>query len=280
MDAVSSTTRLGQQAIRVRVALFAVFAVLAVVFLVAVPPLRQDPTYHDFADQRPLLGIPHSLNVLSNVPFVVVGVLGVCYVLRPSIWRSPAGFAAAWERWAYLVLFAFVALTGIGSAYYHLQPNTATLYWDRLPMAVTFMTFFTLILADRVSPRVAPWLWLPLVIAGVLGTTHWHLTELHGAGDLRLYILVQFLPLLMIPALLLAFPARYYRTADVFAILGWYVLAKLLEHLDLFVYRTNGAVSGHTLKHIVAALGALWILLILRRRQICTTAAPDESQLA
>jgi hypothetical protein len=266
MKAISDTSRPTSTAFRVRVGIFGVFGLLAVLFLVLVRPFPQPPGYHDFADQRALLGIPNALNVLSNAPFIVIGLLGVAYVLRPSVWRSPALWAAPWERWAYLLLFVFVAATGVGSAYYHLQPNTATLYWDRLPMAVVFMTFFALILADHVSPRAAAWLWLPLVAAGVLGTTHWQWTEAHGAGDLRLYGLVQFLPLLMIPVLVLAFPGRQFRTADIFAILGWYVLAKLLELLDGYIYAANGLVSGHTLKHLVASLGALWILLMLASR--------------
>jgi hypothetical protein len=249
-----------------RLGILALFALLAVVFLVVVPPIAQDPAYHNFADQRELLGMPHALNVVSNAPFVVFGLMGLGYILRPSIWHSAKVFPQAWQRWAYLLLFAFVALTGFGSAYYHYHPNTDTLFWDRLPMAVTFMTFFTLILADRVWPRAAPWLWLPLVAAGVLATSYWHWTERAGIGDLRLYVLVQFLPLLLMPVLLLAFPARQLRTADVFAILGWYALAKLLELLDNFVYTATGAVSGHSLKHVVASLGALWILLMLTRQ--------------
>src|SRR5262249_22606689 len=80
------------------------------------------------------------------------------------------------------------------------------------------------------------------------------------------YALVQFVPLLIIPILLLCFPARYYRTADLFAILGWYALAKALELADGVIYAANGIVSGHTLKHLVASLGALWIVLMLRRQ--------------
>jgi hypothetical protein len=265
MDAFSTPGRLSPQALRLRMGILAVFGLLALVFLVVVPALPQDPAYHNFADQRELLGVPHALNVVSNAPFVVFGLIGLGYILRPSVWHSAKVFPEGWQRWAYLVLFVFVVLTGFGSAYYHYRPNTDTLFWDRLPMAVTFMTFFTLILADRLSPRAAPWLWLPLVATGVLATYYWHLTELAGVGDMRWYVLVQFLPLLMMPVLLLAFPARQLRTADVFAILGWYALAKLLEQLDRFVYTAGGVVSGHTLKHVVASLGALWILLMLTR---------------
>jgi hypothetical protein len=49
--------------------------------------------------------------------------------------------------------------------------------------------------------------------------------------------------------------------------MAWYVLAKLLEHLDGQVYSALGLVSGHTLKHLAASLGALWILLLLMQRR-------------
>lgn len=241
---------LTSRAFRIRLALIGVLTLVALSVVVALPPIPQPTAYHDFADQRPLLGVPHCLNVLSNLPFIVVGIVGIFWLLK-----NRALFAAPWELGACFVLFAFVAMTGFGSAYYHSQPNNATLYWDRLPLTVVFMTFFALVLAERVGPRLGPWLWPPLVFAGVFGVTYWHWTELQGAGDIRLYAFVQFFPLLLIPILLLAFPARYYRTADLFAILGWYGLAKALELADGFIYSAGGVVSGHTFKHLVAALG-------------------------
>jgi hypothetical protein len=249
-----------------RLALLGVLGLIAVFFLILVPSFPQDTTYHNFADQRPVLGVPHSLNVLSNIPFVIFGLFGIIYLVRPVVWNDATRFAAPWERWAFLVLFACITLTGVGSAYYHIQPNNATLYWDRLPLTVVFMTFFALVLADRVSPRLGAWSWLLLVAAGALGVTHWEWTEMQGAGDVRLYGLVQFLPMAMLVLIVFAFPARRYRTAVLAAILAWYVAAKLLELLDKVIYTANGVVSGHTLKHLVASLGALWLVLLLRRQ--------------
>src|SRR5215831_20622343 len=45
--------------------------------LLLVPPIPQDQSYHQFADQRILLGIPHFWNVVSNLPFVLVGAIGL-----------------------------------------------------------------------------------------------------------------------------------------------------------------------------------------------------------
>src|SRR5438105_2709142 len=104
---------LSSRAFRVRAGLIGALALAAVVTLAAVPPFPQDPAYHGFADQRTLFGVPHALNVLSNLPFVVFGLFGLGWLLRPAVWRSPA--LAAWERWAFLALFAGVAATGVGS---------------------------------------------------------------------------------------------------------------------------------------------------------------------
>ena len=50
----------------------------AAIVTILLPPIAQDPAYHNFADRRTILGVPNLLNVISNVPFVLVGVLGLC----------------------------------------------------------------------------------------------------------------------------------------------------------------------------------------------------------
>lgn len=274
MEPTPPTHRLSPQALRVRLLLILALGVLAFVALLLVRPFPQDPNYHNFADQRTLWNVPHALNVLSNLPFVVFGVLGVIYTLSPRGRQRSGAFLQAWEWWAFLVLFAFVAVTGFGSMYYHANPNNDTLFWDRLPLTVVFMAFFTLIIADRLSLRAGAWLFLPLMALGALSVTHWHWTEQQNAGDVRFYGFVQFFPMLVIPLLLVLFPPRYTRSADLFAALGWYVLAKLLELLDAPIFAVGGVVSGHTLKHLVASLGALWILRILKLRRPIQPEAP------
>jgi hypothetical protein len=254
-------------AVRVRAGLFAAIVLaLVVAFLVAVPPLPQPLAYHDFADQRPLLGVPHVLNVVSNLPFLVVGVWGLAFMLSKQSNQSRI-FLEPTERGPYWLVFIGLALTAIGSAYYHADPNNERLTWDRLPLMLTFMALFTAVLAERLSWKLAGWLLGPLVAAGMGTVLYWHWTEVLGAGDLRPYLIAHFLPLLVLPFLLVCFPARYTGTSDLVACLACYVLAKLLEWFDGQVYSQGGIVSGHTLKHLVAGLGSWFVLHMLQHRR-------------
>lgn len=238
---------------------------LAVAALIFMPAFPQPLWYHNFADQRCLWCIPHALNVVSNLPFVVVGIWGVLYLL---LGRRLEGFEFASERWPYVAFFGLIALTGVGSAYYHLDPNNDRLLWDRLPLAMAFMALFSIIVAERIDRGVGMALLIPLVVVGGASVIYWHATETWGHGDLRPYLLVQFSPLLALPIILLLFSSRYTGTADLYAALGLYVLAKALEILDKAIYSRGEFISGHTLKHLVAALAPLLILHMIWRRRL------------
>jgi ceramidase len=138
-------------------------AAVGALLLFIVPPIAQPQWYHDFADQRLLLGIPNFWNVISNLPFLIVGGWGIWYVMAS---RSAHGVPDSTERWIYLFFFFTVALTGIGSAYYHLEPNNDRFVWDRLPLAMMFMALFAIIIAERLSRRTGILLFVPLAIMG------------------------------------------------------------------------------------------------------------------
>lgn len=231
--------------------------------LVAVPPIEQPLSYHEFADQRCLVCVPHALNVLSNLPFVLVGGWGILYLLR----RGPLGFHESSERASYFVFFATIALTGFGSAYYHWHPDNARLLWDRLPLSVAFMAFFASIISERIDRRAGLLALAPLMILGAGSVFYWHWTEAWGRGDLRPYFLVQFYPLAAVPFILILFPARYTRGSDIYGVIAWYAGAKGLELLDKMIYSQGQVVSGHTLKHLVAAVSAFLVLFMLQHRR-------------
>lgn len=236
---------------------------LAIHFLFSRPVILQDLAYHNFADRRTLLGVPHFWNVVSNLPFLIVGALGMTLVLRRSEKQSERFLRAA-ERWPYFFFFFGVALTAFGSSYYHLAPDNDRLLWDRLPMAVAFMGLFSAMLAERIGVRVGLTLLGPLLAAGIGSVLYWYRTD-----DLRPYYLVQFYPGLAVPLMLLVFPARYTGTSYLLIALGCYAAAKFCEHLlDRWIYEGLGeGISGHTLKHLLAALATYWILYMLQRRR-------------
>lgn len=231
--------------------------------LLLLDPIPQDPAYHAFADRRPLLGIPNFADVVSNAGFLLVGVLGIAAVAgerRHDLFAQPA------DARPYLVFFLGVALVGIGSAYYHWEPSTGRLLWDRLPMAVAFMALCAAIVADRVDRRAGNgWLLVLLVGLGAASVAHWGWTEAQGRGDLRLYAFVQLFPVLLLPVLCRLFPDHRYLSGRVIAwVILWYGLAKALEQLDHAIFAaTARAVSGHTLKHLAAAVAVAVVLRAL-----------------
>jgi hypothetical protein len=217
---------------------------------------------HAFADRRTMLGVPNFGDVVSNAAFLLVGALGVATVLR----LGGSRFVDARERWPWIALFMGVMLVGVGSAYYHLAPDGDRLVWDRLPISIAFMSFFAAVVAERVSVRLGLAALVVLVPLGVATVFYWAST-----GDLRPYMVVQLGPMLLVPLLVLGFPARYTRGRDVLIVLAFYVVAKIAEYLDRPLLDAVG-VSGHSLKHLIAGLGLYAVVVMLRRRSALSSA--------
>ncbi|MDP1535953.1 MAG: hypothetical protein Q8L95_02045 [Burkholderiales bacterium] len=244
---------------------------LAVVLVAAwLPPLSQPVHYHDFADQRSMFGVPHALNVVSSLGFVIVGGFG----LR-GLRRADSDFADARERWPYALFFLAIVAVGLGSATYHLAPGHESLFWDRLPMSVAFMSLFSSVLVERLGPRIGLCLFPWLALAGPLSVIWWLLSERADAGDLRAYALVQFYPMLLMPLLMALFAPRYTRGGDVLLVLALYLGALAADRMDREIFAAVGWISGHTLKHLLAALAVAWLWRMLNLRK----PAPGSSAL-
>lgn len=246
---------------------FILFLLAAIFYVHHVAPFPQDPNYNSFADARTYFGIPNFFNVVSNFGFFWFGVLGI-YSLFAQQKDKPC-FIDSRERYFYLIFFTGVFFVGFGSSYYHWLPNNATLVWDRLPMTVAFMAFFTAILAERISLRFALYIFVPLLLIGASSVYYWHFTEALGVGDLRPYLFVQGFTVAAIPILLLLFPAKYTASFYIMLTFLFYVLAKLCETYDVVIYRaTHQIVSGHVIKHLTAALAVYFIYVYLKRREL------------
>jgi hypothetical protein len=252
-------------------AILAATAAILVALFVFVPPIPQDPAYHEFADGRAMLGVANFWNVMSNLPFLVIGLWGIVYLLRHSHQVCLPGLELA-----YLVFFTGIFLTAFGSGYYHLVPANEPLVWDRLPMTIGFAGLFAIILGEFVSPAIGRAVVIPLLLLGVASVEYWAWTENQGAGDLRLYAVVQFLPMMLIPVILLTHrpatgSARYYWFMILF-----YVLAKLAEQLDVAIFSAGGLMSGHSIKHLFAAMAPATMLYALMQRRHLSEAANDD----
>ena len=237
-------------------------SLLAIAAMMLAPSIPQDPEYHLFADHTHVLLIPNGFNVLSNLLFLWIGCEGLYRVLQRKSLRLLDGIYPA-----YATFFAALILIALGSGYYHWTPNSQTLAWDRAAMTLAFASFFSIVLAERVSLRAARGLFPLLLVAGIGSILYWQYGEARGQGDLRLYALVQFLPLLLTPLILFLFKSHYNRGSDIWWLLGWYVVAKIVELFDHQIYSVFAVISGHSLKHICAGIGCLVFLRHLRRRE-------------
>ena len=218
------------------------------------PPIAQDPAYHDFADRRGLLGISNFLNIATNLAFLAAGLAGVALCLRR---RAGPG---AWRAWT--ACFTGVALVSLGSGYYHLAPDNGTLVWDRLPMSLGFMALTVAVLADYVNPKLEKYLLAPAIVLGLASVIYWHYSN-----DLRPYVLVQFLPLLLIAVVLVLYRTPRKEPGLLLAALVIYLFSKLAEYFDRALFELSGEiVSGHSLKHLLAALALFVVYRMLRRR--------------
>lgn len=221
--------------------------------ILAAGPIPQDPRLLVYADDRAALGMPNFFNVVSNVVFLLVGTAGLVSGLSGRI----SGAERSW-----FVLFLGVALVCFGSAYYHWRPANDTLVWDRLPMTLAFMALFAAVVSEHIGERWEPWLLAPSLLVGIASVLWWD-----RSGDLRFYIWVQLSPFLALVVLLISYPGRYSHRAYLWYGLGLYALAKLAEGLDREIYSiTTQALSGHVLKHLLAAASVFVIYLMLLRR--------------
>lgn len=222
-------------------------------------PIAQDPAYHLFADNRQILGITNFWNVASNLLFLLAGVGGLQYLST-----SEARDRLMTLIPAYRVFFVGVLLTAFGSAWYHAAPGNDSMVWDRLPMTLVFASLLSIVISEHISLSVGPRILLPLLLAGAGSVVYWSFTESRGAGDLRPYILVQFLPMLLIPLILVLFASGFNRARVFWGMIVIYAAAKTVEELDSRIYMAGQLISGHSIKHLVAGLAPLWLLRELK----------------
>jgi hypothetical protein len=231
--------------------------------------MAQPLEYHQFADARSAFGIPRFLDVVSNIAFLIVGIVGLVVV-----GRRQTVFETDRERWPYAVFFVGFLLTAVGSGYYHLAPDNERLFWDRLPMTIAFMGLISSQIVDRISVRLGLGLLVPMLLVGAASVIGWRATERMGAGNVLPYGILQGYAVFVLLMLAALYPSRYTRGKDLYYVFGWYVLSKILEALDTQIFSLGQIVSGHTLKHLAAAVAGGVAYRMLMHRTLTARQAP------
>ena len=233
--------------------LLSLFAV-SLIAVMLIGKIEQPQSYHNFADNRTFFGIPNFFDTISNLLFFFVGMYGLRFVYK-NVRRE--------ARYSWLTLFTGVTLVSFGSGYYHWNPNDTTLVWDRLPLIMGFMGLFSAVLTEFINPKLEKYVLVPAVLLGLLSVIYWHYVD-----DLRFYFYLQAVTLLAITAVILMYEGRFTLRRYLLYTFGFYILSKFAEFSDRTIYTvTNNHLSGHTLKHILAALAVFSVYLMLKRRE-------------
>lgn len=228
---------------------------LALLLACVGPHVAQHAYYHAFADQRTLWGVPCALDVLSNLAFALLGAWGL---LRLYGQPTSTAHAAGSQRNLATLFFAGLVLTAVCSTAYHLHPNDVGLAIDRLGMVSAFAGLLGLAVADRISARAGLWVATAVLALGPIAVLVWATT-----GNLLPWSVLQGGGMVLIVVLALRSPVGGAWGIPLAAVIAWYVLAKLLELGDHAVFAaTQGWVSGHSLKHVCAAMAA-WPVIAL-----------------
>ncbi len=233
--------------------LLASLVIITLVALIFIEPISQDLSYHQFADKRTILGVNNFFDVASNLPFLITGLLGISYLYRN--WGVSSS-------WSWLILFVSIFFVALGSSYYHLNPENKTLTWDRLPMSIGFMALFVITLTDYVNNKLEKWLLIPMCLVGITSVIYWHITD-----DLRIYAWVQFVSMALLLIIISVYKPSHLQTKYLIYAFILYTFSKLAEHFDQQIYELIGQiVSGHTLKHLLAATATFFFYILLKRR--------------
>ncbi len=237
--------------------------ILGIILAVLLDPISQSEGYHHFSDQRSFFYISNFLNVISNIPFLLVGMIGVFKL------KKIERFSYIHEnRISYLLFYLGIIFVSFGSAYYHLSPTNDRLIWDRIPMTFAFMSLFAIILSEFISERLGKQVSIPLILAGIVSVSYWYISEKLNHGNLNYYVLVQFYPMISIPIILIIFPSKLNKSNAYWYLFVFYFLAKITEHFDDEIFSLLKLVSGHTLKHLFTSIGLFVVMYHFDKRRL------------
>lgn len=234
-------------------------AFIAIIILLIIGPIPQNQEYHNFADNRSFFGIPNFMDVITNLPFLFIGIIGL-YLIKNTESKNKT-----LKEISITIFIGFILLC-FGSGYYHYIPSDFSLVFDRIPITIIFMSFFSIFIYDCIGKSIGKTSFYFLNLIGIFSVIYWYLTEISENGDLRIYAMVQFYPIIAIPLILFLHKAPFNYTGYVTLIFAAFGLAKLSEGLDEQIYSIIGFISGHSLKHIFMAFSGLFLVFMIKKR--------------
>ncbi|XP_020518705.1 uncharacterized protein LOC18421911 isoform X2 [Amborella trichopoda] len=228
--------------------------------MLATPRIPHFPKHHLFADMRNFFGVPNTLNVITNFPFLVVGVLGLVLCLHGNY----LCICLRGEVWGWALFYAGIASTAFGSAYYHLKPEDSRVIWDRLPIMIALTSLLSSFIIERIDERIGFTCLLPLLTIDLASILYVQMFD-----DLRLCMMYHLIPCVAIPAMAFVFPPKYTHSRYWFWAAGFYLLAKFEAAADRKIYSANRyIISGHSLEHLCLVMVPIFLTVMLLSRNI------------
>ncbi|CAN1120964.1 hypothetical protein LINPERPRIM_LOCUS1029 [Linum perenne] len=228
--------------------------------MLVTPTIPLSNKHHLFADKRNFVGIPNTLNVITNFPFLVVGVVGFVLSLRGFL----LNISLPGELFGWVFFYGGMVAVAFGSAYYHLKPEDGRVMWDTLPMIIAYSSLFSSFMVERLGKRVGL-----SCSFGLLGLVMLTSAYTRTFNDLRLCMMFQLIPCVAIPCMNTMLPTKYTHSTYWFCASGAYLLSKLQGSLDHKIYHTNCYfISGHSLEHLCLAAAPVLLTAMLIRRNV------------
>ena len=221
--------------------------------LIAWGPILLTAQMHQYADNRSWFGLPGAANIWVNVVMFAAGAWG-WKTTQASHWSTQ--LRTPWQLFQLCVM-----VSAVMSALYHASPGDCLFVLTHVFTASGFVMLTLGMLAERVHPRFgSPGLcWFVLLSVALTGGLMLLGRSPDAAVDMRPLLLLEIIPVLVIPAGALGLPGHFTHALDWVVVLTLYALAKLLETNDAFILEASGWVSGHTLMHLMLAAAAAWM---------------------
>ncbi|KAJ8774810.1 hypothetical protein K2173_017256 [Erythroxylum novogranatense] len=203
-------------------------------------------------------GVPNTLNVITNFPFLIVGVVGFILSLQGCLFN----ISLRGEVWGWTLFFAGIVGMSFGSAYYHLKPDDARIMWDALPMMIAYSSLLSCFMVERLGQRIGLSCLFGLLLVVLLSMVY-----ARTFNDLRLCMLFQLIPCIVIPGLAFLYPAKYTHSKYWLWAAGVCILSKFEAAFDRKIYNANRYfISGHSLEHLCSAVVPVLLAIMLLYR--------------